>query len=210
MAFEALHGIADCRLTRRIDDGLLTAMRFLIVMFAALMPVTALADGCEDLWFTRNLIMDRAGYCFGSKLGQAIFDNADCIGKSVKLTSRASRKVAEIQALERQHQCKVNMRSTSLELIDLDLRRKLDDLPIRDEFESACIGWRQGTTPLYAARDVGSTVVGRITDSDFVSFGHVPVDGWAYVTVHAENWAMKSGGWLGAEASEASCRQWAG
>jgi len=47
-------------------------MRFLIALICTLLaaPVQAL-DYCDELWFTRNLAFDRAGYCFGSPLGKA-------------------------------------------------------------------------------------------------------------------------------------------
>lgn len=66
-------------------------------LFAA--PVLA-SDTCHDLWFTRNAIIDRAGYCFGSPLGQAIFDNTGCIGKSVNLPPQDARTVALIRELK--------------------------------------------------------------------------------------------------------------
>ena len=73
---------------------------------AMTLPIGAFAgETCEDLWFTRNLIMDRAGYCFGSALGQSLFDNGDCLGKSVVLDAASSRLVQELRAREAQFAC---------------------------------------------------------------------------------------------------------
>lgn len=192
-------------------DGLDNNMKKALALVLFLVPTAANAGGCEDLWFTRNLILDRAGYCFGSNLGKSIFDNADCIGKSVRLTSSANTKVKEIQEMEKQFQCKVNTRGSALDLEDISLRRRLTNLPIRDEFESGCIGWKQGVTALRSAPDDSAAVVGRIVDGDDVLFSHIPVGNWSYVTVRSPGWGvLKSGGWLGAKTSEASCRQWAG
>ena len=186
-------------------------MRHLLFIALVFMPVSAAADGCDDLWFTRNLIMDRAGYCFGSALGRAVFDNSDCIGKAVTLPPGAAEKVAEIRALESQHQCRVDTGATTLDVQDIDIRRKLHVLPIRDEFESACIGWRQGITPLRASPDAGSPVIGRLRDGDTMLYSHLSVEGWSYVTVYAPNSGpLVSGGWLGAKTSEKSCKSWAG
>ncbi|MCK5500992.1 MAG: YARHG domain-containing protein, partial [Tritonibacter mobilis] len=66
-----------------------------LLALAAATPAVA-GDYCADLWFTRNAIIDRAGYCFGSTLGQRLFDNGDCIAKSVSLSDADKAKVALI------------------------------------------------------------------------------------------------------------------
>ncbi|EBA16598.1 hypothetical protein RSK20926_22774 [Roseobacter sp. SK209-2-6] len=71
-------------------------MRVISFVFALsalpLSTTTAFADeSCNDLWFTRNAIINQAGFCFGSNLGQALFDNGDCIAKSVPLSPEAQR-----------------------------------------------------------------------------------------------------------------------
>lgn len=165
--------------------------------------------GCQDIWFTRNLVMDHAGYCFGSPLGQAIFDNSDCIGKQVRIAPRHAELVKRIQALEAEHGCKVDTRRTTLDLDDIAIRKRLDDLPLFDELPGGCLGWDAGVTPLHAGRSRTSRVIGRIEPGDFVSLTHVGVDGWVYVTVHEPpDWGpLKSGGWLEAEMH---CRDFAG
>ena len=48
-------------------------MRWLLLVLLLIpAPVRAL-EICDDLWFTRNLLFSRAGYCFGSVLGQTVF-----------------------------------------------------------------------------------------------------------------------------------------
>ena len=50
-----------------------------ILLLGLVWPVQAWAlEICDDLWLTRNLIFDRAGYCFGSVLGKSVFDNEGC------------------------------------------------------------------------------------------------------------------------------------
>ncbi len=34
---------------------------------------------CDDLWFTRNLILNRAGECIITPQAEALFDNSDCL-----------------------------------------------------------------------------------------------------------------------------------
>ena len=186
-------------------------MKKLLLILLILSPAPALAEFCDDLWFTRNLIIDRAGYCFGSKLGQSVFDNGDCIGKSVSLSAAANKQVAAIRKQETANQCKVNTGRTALDLEDIDIRRKLTELPIRDELESGCIGWRDGVTPLRAGRGPNSPVVGRIENGDDVLFSHIFEEGGSYVTVRTSgSGGFKSAGWLLQSASESSCRLWAG
>ena len=68
-------------------------MRFLTVVFLLLTPVTAVADAlCDELWLTRNMVFDRAGYCFGSNLGEAIFDNSDCNSRGVPACAYSRRR----------------------------------------------------------------------------------------------------------------------
>ncbi len=96
----------------------------------------------------RNLIMDRAGYCFGSALGQALYDNGDCIGKQVSLSPAQSRQVQNIQRLEAEIGCKVNTGSRRLDLPNMELLRRLHDMPLPDNGGWACIGWQGAAVPL--------------------------------------------------------------
>lgn len=68
----------------------------------------ASAASCWDLWYERNAIYDRNGYCFSTSLGQRTFNNADCWTKNPALSASEQRRVARIQAEERRRGCKVN------------------------------------------------------------------------------------------------------
>ncbi len=185
-------------------------MRYLIFLIS-LVATPAMAEVCDDLWFTRNLVMDRAGYCFGSNLGKAIFDNSDCTGKSVKLDRRSQRLVNQLLEQEKIVGCKVNTKKRSLDLPDIKIRWRLEDLPVADEHESGCIGWREAPTALYAGRDSSSPVVSQIQPGDNLLFSHWAVGGWDYVIIQTEDWGrVKGSGWLNFKTNERSCRQWAG
>lgn len=186
-------------------SGLIAA----VVAFAVGTPALA-DDTCHDLWFTRNLVMDRAGYCFGSVLGKAVFDNAGCSGKSVSLDRRTQALVSRVRGLEKDLACKVDTAQPVLVLDDIDIRRRLSDLPVRDEFESACIGWRLDPLPLRSGHSAGAGIVGEIRRGDSVGFRHYAVDGWNYVTVTDRNWRLKSAGWTDAAFGIDDCEQFAG
>lgn len=187
--------------------------------FAALCFVTAVGlspslgaadEYCEDLWFTRNAIMDRAGYCFGSNLGQSIFDNSDCLGKSVSLSAEDQAMVAELQALEREGDCRVDTSKRSLSLADLAQRRLLRHFPLRDNSETACLGWRGRSVALHAGPDDTTAVIGKITPGDTIGYSHLPQGYWDYVQVFDDNWVLKSAGWTDLHVSPKTCSNIAG
>lgn len=144
---------------------------------------------CNQLWFMRNLIMDRAGYCFGSALGQALFDNGDCSGKEVSLGPEQNRQVKKIQALEAEIGCKVNTKKRNLDVPRMSALRRLRDMPLPDNGESACIGWKGRPVPLYDGYSAGARVIGRIEAGDSLGTGFIAEDDWVVGAV------AKGGDW---------------
>lgn len=186
-------------------------MRHLVLTLLMSWPGVALASqGCEDVWFTRNLVMDRAGYCFSSPLGRALFDNSDCIGTAVQPDPYGMQIVQQIRALEQQHGCRVDTNRSWLDLPDIHFRKALRTHPIRDEFEGACLGWTGAPTPLYDGYSEPFTQIGQILAGDYVSLAHLPVAGWSYVTIHVPRFGgFKSAGWL-YTTGELPCADFAG
>ena len=185
--------------------------RVILIFLMALSGPAAATEICDDLWFTRNRIIDLAGYCFGSNLGKATFDNTNCVGKSVNLGSAEQRDVASIQSLEKELQCKVNTRGSRLRIDDLAFRMQLRQLPVPDEFESGCLGWQEGPVALRAGRTQQDVIVGEIRAGDYLVFGHIPVGLWNYVTVWTPDFGrLKSAGWLGQKTVQSTCVGWAG
>lgn len=174
------------------------SMTRILAFILILLPLEAVAaSGCEDIWFTRNLVMDRAGHCFSSPLGQAVFDNSDCTGTGVQPDAYGTQVIQQIRALEAQHACRVNTNQTWIDLPDIAFRKVLRTHPIFDEFEGGCLGWNGPNTPLYDGYSEPFHQIGQIQPGDFVSYGHLPVGEWTYVTIHTANWAtFKSAGWL--------------
>ncbi len=154
--------------------------------------------------------MDRAGYCFGSTLGQSTFDNSDCIGKSVSLAPDWSQFVQTIQQREKYFDCRVNTRQTQLFVEDAWVRRGLAHLPIVDEFESACVGFIGKPIAVLSGHATGFPVSAYIDAGDTVFFGHLPVQDWSYVTIWSPGSVVKGGGWINSASTRLGCEQWAG
>lgn len=178
-----------------------------IVLFSCLSAPLTASVACDDLWLTRNQVMDRAGYCFGSVLGQAMFDNSDCTGQQVQLSSYDMETVQQVRALEAQIGCRVDTSRTWLSLMDINFRHALTSYPVLDELPGMCRGWLGPQTPLYAGHQEPFRAIGQILPGDDVGYDHLSVGDWSYVTVHVPfGDGMKSAGWLYAPQSN-GCRE---
>lgn len=67
-------------------------------------------ESCESLWYQRNAIFSRNGYCFQGSRGRQAFSNTNCrIGiaaADIPLTAMERREVAQFASRERALQCK--------------------------------------------------------------------------------------------------------
>ncbi len=157
-------------------------MRLSVALLLGLAASPAAAwSPCDELWFTRNLIYDRAGYCFTSDLGRAVFDNADCTGSEVRLDAPAAAAVAAIEGYEQELSCAIDTGRRSLDVADLPARRALIDLPVPSPFASACYGWRGGPITLHSGRSEGTPVTGTIRPGDDLVWTFDGEAGWAFV-----------------------------
>ncbi|RED18171.1 DUF4453 domain-containing protein [Pontivivens insulae] len=188
-----------------------------ICVALVLTPLSALADSfCEDLWFTRNALADRGGYCFSSTLGRAVFDNDGCTGSTSALAANDRAVVSRIVELEAEAQCAVDTEAQGLDLPDLPWRRTMIDLPVADGAESGCLGWRGGRALLHAGAGAFSRVTGSIEPGDVIISAHEAIESnaggrWIYVTVHPRTAAADpvSAGWTD-EAIFSDCSSVAG
>lgn len=90
-------------------------MKFKMVLEAVAMgilltlPEIALAqDSCYDLWYARNEIYHRNGYCFQTRLGRQTFGNMGCYTNSPRLSRSEQARVEAIRREERRRGCNVN------------------------------------------------------------------------------------------------------
>ena len=63
---------------------------------------------CQNLWYVRNSIYDRKGYCFKTQDGKDVFDNSDCTVKnaaSIHFNPNESANIASIRQVENGKGC---------------------------------------------------------------------------------------------------------
>ncbi|NKX43271.1 DUF4453 domain-containing protein [Roseicyclus persicicus] len=151
---------------------------------------------CEDWWFARNLIFDRAGYCFTSPLGQALFDNADCTTRAPDLRPDLAALVAEIRARETEEGCAVDTARTALsDPGAVEPYRLMEDIPVREPFESGCIGYRGAPVAVRTGLRPDAPVAGTIAAGASIGFGHVPRGASDYIVVLPDPDSLKGAFW---------------
>ena len=184
-------------------------MRTLFLLIFLLPAPARALEICDELWFTRNLAFDRAGYCFGSVLGQAVFDNAGCQQGSVALDRADTAMVAKVRKLEQEFECEVDTAQSFLAVPQLAVRKALVDSPFPTDTESACVGWQGERLPLLAARKGDAIVIGAVREGDTLLFQFEPVEGWIFVEVYQTD--IPAGvGWVKVDITEANCAAIAG
>ena len=164
----------------------------------ALLAAAAAADPfCDDLWFSRNQLYARAGYCFASPLGKAVFGNAGCTGTEVRLRPGEAQLVAQVKALEAETGCKVDPGRTVLEVDNIALRLRLEVPVVRSEFASGCLGWTGGPLALLAGPDDASAPIARIETGDDIAWEYEAApwpEGWSFLTGY-RNGTQTALGW---------------
>jgi len=163
-----------------------------LITAALLAPLAtpALAyDPCDDLWFSRNRLFDRAGFCFSTPLGQAIFDNGDCIDKTVTLEPGGTDLVAMIKTTEEIFDCAVDTSRTTLDVGNLALRRKLEIVVAKSEFASGCLGWTGDALPLRAGPRDEAEVISVAMPGDDLVWEYEGVnwpEDWSFLTIYRD------------------------
>lgn len=171
-------------------------MKYVVLILSLLASPAAAYDICDEAWFLRNLIFDRAGYCFGSALGRSVFDNSDCRTKDPALSDRERETVSKIRDFEGWMECKVNTSGSTLDVPHLPLLRSLLDMPIPTDTGSGCIGWTGAPFELLAGYDYDSSVVAIVHPGMTIIWDYdwVAPEGWEFVSVNLDG-EMVGLGW---------------
>ena len=85
-------------------------LRVLAITTAILITsgTAAQARSCYDLWYARNEIYARNGYCFSTDLGRRVFGSWPCWTTNPRLSRAERARVNAIRAQEMARGCKVN------------------------------------------------------------------------------------------------------
>ncbi|MEL6682553.1 MAG: DUF4453 domain-containing protein [Pseudomonadota bacterium] len=164
------------------------------VVFAAVWPGLVLANAnqlCDELWFSRNAMLNDAGYCFTTPLGRSLFDNSDCTTRKPIVDRNVSEQISVIQGLEREppfdpqvQRCRVDTSQQDLDEVPyIDMRRRVDFQPATDGNSGGCIGYQGDAFPIFAAPDLGSARLGIVEQGFSFSISHLPWDGWNFAFV---------------------------
>ena len=184
-------------------------MRYLIVLFALLSAPAQALEYCDELWLTRNLVFDRAGYCFNSVLGQAVFDNTGCDAAGVTLSEADKALVAKAFLAEHEQDCDVDTDQDFLAVPQLKQRLGLVDAPFPTIDESACVGWQGARMELRGERFEDGAVIGAVRKGDALLFQFEDVDGWSFVQV-LQNGVPAGMGWAKIDFESMACDALAG
>lgn len=184
-------------------------MRVLLAALVVLPAPLQALEYCDELWFTRNLMFHKAGYCFGSALGKEIFGNESCAPGRVTLSEGALAIVDRVRAAEANEGCQVDTTRSALDISMLNWRKLMVDPPIPSLFESSCIGWTAEPIELFSARDASSEPTGVAEEGDTLLFQFEDEGGWSFVEVLAGG-EVASVGWTDVVWSEATCTAVAG
>ena len=186
-------------------------MRVLLFVLAFLASPAVAQDAlCDDLWFTRNLVFDRAGYCFGSALGQSVFGNDGCTTKNPQLSAKDKDIIDRVRSYEAEWGCKVDTGRTRLAISDLSFRKALTDLPIMTGYESGCIRWKGAVVPLFAGKSPNAPKVGELRPGQSILTAYENADGWEFVTISDDNGTTLATGWAFLDPVDWTCEQYAG
>lgn len=189
------------------------ALRLSVALVLALGTLApSAADACEEFWYLRNLIADRAGYCFTTPLGRALFDNSDCTTSELRLSPDDMARVEAIRQREIEHSCAVDTSATSLPDLPPFDWHLIETIPVPTGYESGCIGYKLSPFALLSAPRAGAAVVGEVRPGDSIGFNYEDEGGWMFLITDAPTGYM---GWAPADAmpldgSDGTCAGWAG
>lgn len=161
---------------------------------------------CGDAWYLRNLAFDRAGYCFGSALGEALFDNSDCTTHSPTLSDWDKSVVSAAKRYEQDMGCSVDTTQASIGATLIGKLDLVDRLPVLASYDSMCLGFNGPDLPMRSDLGIATSFsTGDVAAGDTVRFRFEGADGFEFVeTEFGAGWIV--GGAIG----PATCREFAG
>lgn len=172
---------------------------FIALAFAASPATAQNSSFCQELWLSRNAVMDRAGQCFDTPLGQAVFDNSDCVEGDIRLTPLDAEITRMAREMEDWAECAVDTEAEQLvpraEAFHAQLM-ELFTIPVREDTEHGCVGYFGPPIPLHTGISTSTTVLGAVLPGRSYSLSHLPLrGGWAYLEVTDGEGRLVAHGW---------------
>lgn len=157
----------------------------LVLLFTPFAATAQSFDFCEELWVTRNMIFDRAGYCFGSALGQSLFDNSNCSTGTAAAPQAYAQIIAWARGDEDRLGCRVNTAQPAWpsirEVYSYYNQFWTVAVPIDGGF--GCWGYSGPTVQVHAGAATSTPVLGQLSAGLSYVDTHYGVDGWSFITV---------------------------
>ncbi|MEJ6392762.1 DUF4453 domain-containing protein [Gymnodinialimonas sp. 2305UL16-5] len=178
-------------------------------------PVVAQNDlWCQELWLSRNTVLERAGFCFQTPLGQAVFDDFGCIPGPPSLSTTDAEIVQILLGMEEESGCAVDTSATAIDERLHPLAERLTELstvPIDGYTEHGCGGYLGPARDLHAGVSNEAVVIGRLEPGQNFSFAHAAMpSGWEYITVTQDGHRVAHGWVQNIEISDVTCEFIAG
>lgn len=189
-------------------------MRSLLLMVAiCVAPLAASAQNfgfCETAWVTRNMIFDRAGYCFGSALGQSLFDNSNCTTNTASAPPAYLDIISWVRGDEERIGCQINTSQGAWPSIQAvhAYYNQFWTVAVPMDGGFGCLGYRGPAVPVYAGAATTTPVLGELSAGLYYFETHYGVDGWSFITVATSGGQDIVTGWARGYTSD--CDQQAG
>lgn len=158
-------------------------------------PMAYADTACEDLWFSRNVIYDAHGYCFGSPLGKAMFDNTGCTTVDPELSPELAKRVAQNWARYNAMECNVDQSQAEIAIYNRETRAQIMAQPIAAEFGDLCQTFGGPETALMNAPADSAEKLGAINVGDMLGLLHEPENDWHFITVLNSQTGKPVSGW---------------
>jgi hypothetical protein len=94
-------------------------------MLTLLLPEISFGDNCYNLWFERNKIYAKKGYCFTSNLGKSVFVDFQCSQNPKPLSKEDKKQIDLIKSEEDELNCKVNTDSIGVSVKNSAIPKEL-------------------------------------------------------------------------------------
>lgn len=142
-------------------------------------------DICEALWLSRNAVLDDAGQCFLSPLGQAVFDNTGCSGVAFLLPG-ATRALDALAEHEANLECSIETGDTTVAAAmrgELLLYEELAVMPVENGEQTLCTAYRGEPFWTYGGPGSEMGVIELVQTGQTLLFSGVGIGDYRFASV---------------------------